>query len=170
MPETQNTPLMDIGFLDAAASEFYEAGGFLCLKLDGEDKGRVMVRRVLPLGDPDRFLSVADAEQKEIGILRDMAELTQEQRGMVGRELSTRYHCPEVLSVAAVKEKMGYVYLDLSLGGQIRSVAVKDVTKNIRLAFDGRLYIVDVDGNRYVVSKVDALDAASLRRIEPYLF
>jgi hypothetical protein len=161
---------MDIGFLDVAASEFYEAGGFLCLKQGGEDKGRVMVRRVLPLKEPDRFLSVADGEQKEVGILRDMAELAEDQRAMVERELSTRYFCPEVRGIAAVKEKMGYVYLDLILDKQNRSIAVKDVTRNIRLSFDGRLFIVDVDGNRYVVTKVDALDAASLRRIEPYLF
>jgi hypothetical protein len=161
---------MDIGFLDVAASEFYETGGFLCLKQGGEDKGRIAVRRVLPLKEPDRYLSVADAENKEIGILRDIAELSQAQRALVERELSTRYYCPEVRAIAAVKEKMGYVYLDLALDTQNRSVAVKDVSKNIRLSADGRLFVVDVDGNRYVVSRISALDSASLRRIEPYMF
>ena len=170
MSQPQTAPLVDIGLLDVAASEFYEAGGFLCLKQNGEDKGLVMVRRILPLKEPDRYLSVADAEQKEVGILHDLAGLPPEQRAMVERELSTRYYCPEVRAITAVKEKMGYVYLDLTLNGQSRSVAVKDVTKNIRLSFDGRLFIIDVDGNRYVISQVDALDSASLRRIEPYLF
>jgi len=167
---------MDIGFINTGEAEFYETGGFLCLKLNGEDKGRVSVRRVLPLKEPERYLSVADKEQKEIGILRDLAELSGAQREMVERELITRYYCPEVRAIEAVKDKMGYVYLDLVLDGQKRSVAVKDVSRNIRLAKDpdiggnNRLFIVDVDGNRYVITSIDALDSASLRRIEPYLF
>lgn len=166
---------IDIGFLDINKAEFFMTpGGFVGLKYDGKEYRRVSLRRALPVVRPFEYISVADHEDKEIGIIKNVEELSEGQRKIVIDELNRRYFCPEILEVRSVKDKLGYVYFELVLkvGGQVynKNCAVKDVSKNIRMLDEKRLIIFDVDGNRYIVNSLSDLDAGSLRRLEPYLF
>jgi hypothetical protein len=128
----------------------------------------------MPLADPDSYISVADHENKEICVIRSLSDLTGGQLRIVRDELDRRYYCPEIRMIKSVKDKMGYVYLELVLSGQggdfDKNCAVKDVNKNIRLVDEDRLIIFDVDGNRYIVQSLAALDKKSVKKLEPYLF
>lgn len=166
---------IEIGYLDIAKTTFFATpGGFLGLKYGEKEYKRVALRRALPIGKPGAFISVADAENKEIGILSDIQELPDAQMKLVIGELDRRYYCPTVREIKSVKDKLGYVYMELSVEGDGRTYdkhcAIKDVNKNIRMLDDNRLILFDVDGNRYMVSSLSALDKKSLKRLEPYLF
>lgn len=162
---------IDIGILDISKAEFYHSsGGFTGLRYGDEDYKRVSLRRVLPVGKPLDFISVADVENKEIGILRSIEELSSEQSQLVLEELDRRYYCPNVKEIKSIHDKLGYVYMELCLGEYTKSCAVKDVNKNIRLLDDDQLIIFDVDGNRYIVPSLSKLNKKSLRRLEPYMF
>jgi len=166
---------IDLGILDPKKAEFFETeGGFTGLRYNGTEYPRVSLRRSMPLADPDSYISAADGEGKEICVLRSLNDLSGEQLRIVREELDRRYYCPEVREIVSVKDKMGYVYMELLLigrGGDFeKSCAVKDVNKNIRLVDDDRLIIFDVDGNRYIVPSLNGLDKKSRRRLEPYLF
>jgi len=167
--------VIDVGILDLQKAEFYTtSGGFIGLKYDGKDHKRVSLRRALPVGQPNRYISVADGENKEIGIIRDLAELDARQLGIVAAELDTRYYCPVVYGIKSVKDKLGYVYLEFVIGAgnerYEKNCAVKDVNKNIRMLDENRALIFDVDGNRYMIDSLSGLDKKSRRRLEPYLF
>lgn len=121
------------------------------------------------------YISIADTENKEIGILRDVAALPEGQRAIVERELDNRYYSPQVLEVVRVQDKLGYVYMEMRLqnkqGRQYdKSCAIKDVSRNIRTLPDNRVLIFDVDGNRYVVPNLTQLSKKSLRMLDQYLF
>ncbi len=166
---------IDIGFLDLKQAEFYAtSGGFTGLRYAGKEYPRVAFRRSLPVGAPGEYISVADAENKEVGIIRSVAELSDAQLRIVAAELDRRYYCPLVLEIKSVKDKLGYVYMELRIQGEGRSFnrncAIKDVNKNIRMLDENRLILFDVDGNRYMVPTLQALDKKSLKRLEPYLF
>ena len=166
---------VDIGWLDLAKAEFYAgAGGFTGLRYGGKDYKRIQLRRAMPIRHPSEYISVADHENKEIGMLRALADLADGQLRIVSDELDRRYYCPEIKSVKSVRDKLGYVYMELVVfaGGETheRSAAVNDVNKNIRLLDANRLIIFDVDGNRYIVNALDKLDKKSLQRLEPYMF
>jgi len=171
---------IDIGFLEVERAEFFQtAGGFTGLRYAGQEYPRVSFRRALPVGQPGAYISVADAENKEIGILREVAALPGEQLKIVTAELDRRYYCPLVLEIKSVKDKLGYVYMELRIQGAgsegegktyDRNCAIKDVNKNIRMLDENRLILFDVDGNRYLVPSLAALDKKSLKRLEPYLF
>jgi mRNA-degrading endonuclease HigB of HigAB toxin-antitoxin module len=166
---------IDLGLLDPKTAEFFVTdGGFIGLRFNGSEYGRVSLRRSMPLADPDSYISVADRENKEICVIRALNDLSGEQLRIVREELERRYYCPEIKEIKSVKDKMGYVYLELILSGRgssfEKSCAVKDVNKNIRLVDEDRLIIFDVDGNRYIVPSLIALDKKSRRRLEPYLF
>lgn len=166
---------IDIGFFDVEKAEFYlTPGGFTGLRYGEMDYKRISLRRALPIERPFEYISVADHENKEIGIIRSVDELSQGQKKIVLDELNRRYFCPEVLEVKSVKDKLGYVYFEFALKveEQIfnKNCAVKDVSKNIRAIDDKRLIIFDVDGNRYMINSLSELDGKSLKRLEPYLF
>jgi hypothetical protein len=166
---------IDIGFLDLEEIEFYiTPGGFTGLKYGDKDYKRITLRRALPIGHPMAYISVADHENKEIGMIRSVSDLSDAQQSIVVSELNNRYYCPEVFEVRSVKDKLGYVYFELLAGKNderfVKNCAVKDVSRNIRMIDDDRLIIFDVDGNRYMVSSLSGLDKKSLKRLEPYMF
>ena len=166
---------IDVGYLDVRKAKFFPTGGgFTGLSYDGKEYPRVSLRRALPIGQPDAYISVADAENKEIGILRDLSELPPDQYTIVAAELARRYYCPVIIAVKSVKDKLGYVYMEVTVKGEGRTYdlncAVKDVNKNIRMLDDDRLILFDVDGNRYLVESLSRMDPKSVKRLEPYLF
>ena len=166
---------IDIGILDLSKAEFYKTpGGFTGLKYAGTDYKRIALRSALPVGNPMEYISVADKDNKEIGMIRSLSELSGDQYKIVTTELVNRYYSPTVYEVKSVKDKLGYVYLELLIGSDdqryTKSCAVKDVNKNIRMLDDDRLAIFDVDGNRYIIQSLAELDKKSLKRLEPYLF
>ena len=147
--------LTDIGILSPADITFYPSGeGFLGARLGERDVPRVTVARALPFSQPERYLCIQDEERHELGILRD---------------LRMRYFSPRILEIRSIKDKMGYLYLDVRIEGGDRVFAVKDFSRNLRAIDAHRLMITDVEGNRYQIEDIDALDIKSRRRLEPYL-
>ena len=166
---------VDIGWLDFSKAEFYEgAGGFTGLRYKDQDYKRIQLRRAMPDRYPSEFISIADHENKEIGMIRSIKDLSDTQLRIVSDELDRRYYCPEILEIKSVRDKLGYVYMEMivSAGGEKheRSAAINDVNKNIRMIGANRLIVFDVDGNRFIINALDKLDRKSLRRLEPYMF
>ena len=167
---------IDIGLLDLTKAEFYlTEGGFAGIRYGERDCAQVTLKRALPTGFPSDYVSVYDDDNKEIGIIKTLSDLDEKNLTIVVNELNTRYYCPDILEIKSIKDKMGYLYMELSLQGTAgvvypKTCAVKDVNRNIRMLGEKGLVIFDVDGNRYIVKDVMRLDKASFRRIEPYLF
>jgi len=169
--------LIDIGILDLDKAEFYVAeSGFTGLKYDGEDHKHITLKRALPIGMPAEYISVANNENKEIGIIKSLDDLSGNQYAVVLDELNKRYYCPDILEIKSIKDKLGYVYMELVINvagsdkTHTKSCAVKDVNKNIRMLSDDSLIIYDVDGNRYTIKNLSGLSKQSLKKLEPYIF
>ncbi len=166
---------IDIGFLDLNQAKFFKTpGGFTGLVYKEKEYKRVSLRRALPLRDPSSYISVADSENKEVGIIHSLADLKGEQLQLVLEELDRRYYCPDIFEIRSIKDKLGYVYMEMVIGGKEgkteKTCAIKDVNRNIRMLGNDKLIIFDVDGNRYIIPSLEGLDKKSLKRLEPYLF
>ena len=162
--------LTDIGLLKPEDITFYTAAaGFLGARTKDRDCPRVTAARALPFSQPERFISIRDEEDKELGIIGDLADFPEDQRALVREALRLRYFTPRILEIRSVKEKMGSLYLDVRIEGGERVFAVKDYSRDLRAIDERRLMIVDVEGNRYIIEDLGALDIRSRRRIEPYL-
>jgi len=167
---------MDLGILDLNETEFYATeGGFVGMKYKGKDHAHVILRRIMPLQQPMEYISVADPENNEIGILKAISDLPKNQQDIVVNELDNRYYAPEVVEVVSVQDKLGYVYMELRLKNKqgkeyTKNCAVKDVSRNIRMITNTQVLIFDVDGNRYVISDVSNLNRLSMRKLDAYLF
>ena len=158
-------------FTKPGVCRFYRGErGFLGLELDGRDYRRVQLSRALPFTAPEHYICVMDMDNNEIAVLESLELLDAPAQQLLREELDIRYFYPEVTQVKSVKEKMGSYYIELCIGTHEKTVAVKDISKNLKQLGGGRLIVTDVDGNRFAIPDVYAIQKKSLRMLEPYLY
>ena len=161
--------LLAAGELHFAAT----AGGFLALTVTGggrtEHYPRINAYRTFPLSAADRYLSLRDADGKEIGLLESLADLPREQAALLHQELERRYFTPAIERVRSVKEEFGYSYWLVDTDAGARRFTVQSGKNNVTVVDERRLLIVDVDGNRFSVDDYTRLDRGVLRTLETLL-
>lgn len=163
--------LAAVKYLDPNKARFFiENNDFLSLEYEGETYRNVKLHRAMPFKLPDDYISVQDMDSKELFLIRSLYEFSEEQALLMSWHLKKRYHTPKILRLNNIKEKLGYLYFDITTEVGAKSFALRDPTHNIRKIDDGkRIIIVDVDGNRYEIPDVSRMGTKDFRRIEPYL-
>lgn len=146
---------------------FYETeGGFLGLKSEEKDHGRVSVLRAFPLSHETLYLSIRDSEQNEIGMIKDLASYEGEQKSFIEAELERRYFLPSVKVIHQVKQEFGYYHWNVETDkGEKTFISRKDSSQVLQLP-NNRVIVLDVDGNRYEIKDAKALDPKSFKQIE----
>lgn len=154
-------------------------GGLISLELSlpGKEKEyfeRVIIIRAYPVSNPDEFLIVRSADTKEhgkgeeIGIIRDINIMREDEIKIINAELDKRYFVPEILKVISVKEKYGLSYWECETSAGHRSFIVSNPYVSIRLLDDSRLIVEDMDGSNYCIPDVAKLDKFSQKKIEVF--
>ncbi len=162
---------LTLKFLNPSECKFgFNKNNFLCLTLNGEDKGRVKLIRTYPYSLSSEYICVHDLEDNEIGIIKALDELDTSSKADCEKELDTRYYCPTVTKIKSIKERMGHFYFETIIDNKDKSFTVRDITRNLRYASEDTLLIFDMDGNRYVIPKFSKTEDKSKRLLEPYLY
>lgn len=144
--------------LDPAALTFFTHGATLRLTIaDDRSYLRVSVLRAFPLSEPDRFLSVRDGANKEIGLVVEPAALSPDNRALVAADLRRRYVIPVVTLIQAAKERFGTVDWTMETDRGVVRFTTRNLRENVQRPSPERLILNDVDGNRYDIRDVDAL-------------
>ena len=75
-------------------------GGFVSLEYDGKKWDRVQVIRLFPFTEPNQFISIRTVEErsKEIGIIKDMKQVSKDTRKMLEEQLNLHYFTPIILT------------------------------------------------------------------------
>jgi len=134
-----------------------------------QDLGRVYFHRMFPFETPDEFISVLNKDGKEYGIIRRISDFSGEDADIIREAMAKKYLCPEITKIISIKEQLGYSYWEVETDMGRMSFSMQDTYRNIARISDTRLILTDVDGNRYSIKDVLALDRKSYRRIELYL-
>lgn len=149
-------------------ASFSMKNGFLYLKL-GEDEQRVSLCRQFPFELLWEFISVLDAEQNELGIIRNLDLFEGEIREMLMTELRRRYYAPEIKRIISMKERYGFSYWRVETAEGEISFTLHDTFRSIIRVNEHRAILFDVNGNRFEIPDVRALDRKSLKKVELYL-
>lgn len=147
---------------------FFTKNGFLYIKYQ-EKEQRAFLCRQFPFEMQWEFISVMNDEQQEIGIIRSLDLFEGETRELLRLELERRYYAPVIKSIGQVKERYGFSYWKVTTEEGEISFTLHDTFRSIIHAEEKRLVILDVDGNRFEIPNVDALDRKSYKKIELYL-
>jgi hypothetical protein len=179
--------LAEIRYLTAENSRFYRTkNGFPALEavlpkfgddLEADtdktpvkqDLGRVFFHRCFPFETPDEYISVLNKDGREYAMILNLAEMPEEAQEIIRAELDRKYLCPTVTRIKSLKEKLGYSFWEVETDKGDMNFSMHDTYRNIARVGDGMLIISDVDGNRYRIDDVAALDRKSFKKIELYL-
>lgn len=144
-------------------------GGMLNAEVDGYLFERAQVHRSFPHSDPDRYISVRTRENKEIGLIEDLALFPAEQRELLEKQIKLRYFCPNILHVLSVKDEHGFTCWTTETDcGECR-FTVRAGGGSVIHPTDNKYILTDVDGNRFILPDVTALPVKEYRMIDIYL-
>ena len=134
---------------------------------------RIFLSRAFPFDMPYEYISVLDKDKKEIGFIRSLDDFDEPARTQLIHELETKYYTPVIKKILSVKERYGFSYWKTECEFGEKSFTLQDTFRSIIKSprDDGteRIFILDVDGNRYEIPDVEALDRKSYKKIELYL-
>ncbi len=130
---------------------------------------RVVVRRLMPLSNPDGYISLAADEDTEIGILVNPSELAPESLKILQEELDKRYFTPIIQKIYRVKEQFGIHEWEVETKRGRITFSVRGLNQNIKQVPPARLFVTDVRGNRYDIPDYRELDAQSYHQIQRHL-
>lgn len=161
--------------LDSSRLKFYkDEGNFISLDYEGEKYFNVRLTRLIPFFSKTTYISVAydndDNEFREIGVIKDMSELTEEQFKLIDEYLEYKYYMPEITKVYSIKDNSrGFIFVDIMTTSGRKTICVRDWYSNFRMLSEKLLYAVDVDGNKYFCPDIEKLDRKSLATLEIFV-
>ena len=151
----------------------HEKSGFLTLEYEGKTYHKTDPTRLIPFFSKTTYISLSyeneEQEFREIGVIKDMADLDEEQYNLLDSFLKYKYFMPEILKVYNIRDNMqGSIFVkSLTTSGE-KTICVKDWYQNFRMLSDNYLYVNDADGNKYFCEDIHKLDKKSLAVLEMF--
>jgi hypothetical protein len=145
-------------------------GGFLSLRVAKKDRyPRVHLYRSFPLSRSAEYISVRDKDDKEIGIIEDLADFPPKTARLLMEELERRYFTPAIREIKSLKQEFGYTYWEVTTDSGFCRFTVKMGDNTVRYLTEDILLIFDVDGNRFELPEFEAIDKKHLKIVETLL-
>jgi hypothetical protein len=130
---------------------------------------RASFRRLYPLSDPSHYIAIHDEEKKEVGILRDLGAMDVASRELLEKELDRRYFTPSIQRINELRVEGGMVHFVVDTNRGSCEFYVRNWRDSAHEIGAGRWLIHSVDGQRFDIPKVDALDARSQNLLDQLL-
>jgi Domain of unknown function (DUF1854) len=148
-----------------------EADGSLSLVLDGDKRfSGISIVRAAPLSQPNNFICFLDSTGQEICMVRDLSHLSIEDRVLVERGLQIRYITSIIRRIISVRREAGTLYCEAETDRGLRELAVRNSDDSVRWMSEGRVLLIDVDGNRFEIPNIGTLDSKSARMLRQNLW
>lgn len=171
--EKQSKEMMTLRFLDGNTAVFTETkGGFLSLRYQDRTWERVQIVRTFPFSDKNSYLSVRENTEtaKEIGMIRDLSQDFQpETAALIEKALNQRYFMPVIEKIYSIKERSGYIYFQVQTTKGRQEFTVRNNCNAIIPFTEHRLFITDIDNNRYEIPDISKLNPKEMTKLDLYL-
>lgn len=157
---------MDFQFLDPTKIHLETApDGTLRAIVEDESCGmRVEAYRAFPMSYPEEYIALRDGGGRELGVLRHLREVPPAARALIETELRRRYFLPQITAILSVTERFGSTEWDVETDRGPRRLAMRQINEAITEVSPERYLLTDVEGNRYEVRDLEALDPESRAR------
>lgn len=143
--------------------------GKLVLKRPGqEDVQDVRVRRAFPWSSPQRYVSVRSSEGKELMLIENLDALPAATRQIIEQQFRETSFVPRIIHIQDIDTRFWYHHWRVVTDRGPAEFRVLE-REDLRFLGDGRFTVKDADGNIYELPRLDELDEASRRAVEPLL-
>lgn len=126
----------------------------------GADLMPVVVRRCFPWSEPLRYVSLRNADNEEVALVRDLSELTPESRQALGQAMAEAGFVFEVTKVVEVDEEVEIRHwrVDTRQGHRTFQTRLDDWPRALP---GGGFLIRDVAGDLYRIPEPEGMDKVS---------
>ena len=143
--------------------------GRLVFKRPGKDDVvDARVRRAFPWSHPSSYVSIRDAEGKELMLIEDLAQLRSDQREAIEKWLSGASFIPRITRIEEIDLRFGYQQWRVITDRGPARFRVQE-REDVRFLPDGRFRVKDADGNVYEMLPLNQLDEHSRKAAEALL-
>lgn len=132
---------------------------------DGTRIDELEPRRLFPVNNEDRYISLLDKDGKEQAIIRDIATLSAESAEVIRGSLSEYYIIPKITKVLEVYEKGSINRWTVMTDRGKCSFQIRARYSDIKPFPDGRVLIRDTNDNRYEIPDISKLDKHSMHEL-----
>ena len=179
--QTEKTALKEVfavRYITKDNAEFDKNGDFIRMKATlPDDEGneaektydRIFLHRAFPFDYPYAYISVLDSDSREIGIIQEVDAMGEENARMLREELDRKYYTPVIRQILSVKDKFGYSYWKVKTDEGEIDFTCRDTFSSLLKVGGTRIFVNDIDGNRYEIPDLEALDHKSFKKIELFL-
>ena len=122
-------------------------------------------RRLFPVSRADKYITLLDTDGDEVGIVRDLADLSGESRSAIKQSLDDYYLVPRITRIISTGEKYGTLRWTVETDRGIKSFDIRNRNHDIKVFKDGKVRIRDSDDNRYTIENYNELDPHSRARL-----
>lgn len=123
--------------------------------------------RSFPLTDPDHWISIVDADGREVVLVEDPASLPEKVRTALDEELNRRHFMPHLLRILKITGSDPAEWQVQTDRGPT-TLIVKSDDEPRRFGANS-LLVIDAHGTRYVIEDLRALDHTSRKLLDRYL-
>ncbi len=170
--EEQSEDILELRYITSDNSVFSPTkGGFVSLTYKDKTYNRVNFYRTFPFTDPSNYISVREVDEKarEIGLIKSLTNLNEEQQLLVTSQLNIRYFTPIIEKIVDIKDEYGYAYFNvLTNYGPSKFTTHMGGGAVVSLT-DTRLLITDIDGNRFEIPNINTLTAMELKKLDLFI-
>ncbi len=133
------------------------------LRLTAEDRSFVTVKPVwsAPLSHPTKYLSLMNGKGEEILLVPNLEDLNSESLKAANEELARRYLTAQVQTILDARTEFGATYWTVETERGTRELVTQSLQENAQWLSPTHLMLIDVDGNRFELTDINALDAKS---------
>jgi hypothetical protein len=126
---------------------------------------RARVVRAFPLSERQRYVAVLDASGKEACLIDDPDQVEPQTRALLDAALADYYRLNVVRRVYSYRSERLTTYWDVETDRGRRDFVVKWGADTVTSPRPRELLLVDIDGNRFHIPDLDALDEQSRRAL-----
>ncbi len=136
---------------------------------DGSYEGRAFLSLAFPFQLTEEYIALQDEDKEEIGMIRRLSDLAEADRELVREELKIKYFTPKIRKILSLTERFGTTRWTVETDRGKQFFVVKDTYKSLIRVSADRLFVCDLDGCRYEIESLKALDRKSFSKIELYV-
>jgi uncharacterized protein DUF1854 len=142
-------------------------GRLVLIDAEGQPHAGVEPVRGFPISDPDHWISICDAEGRELVSVKDVAGLSAAVREILERDLARREFVPMIRRIVGVPADSEPTEWEVETD-RGRTRFLLNSADDVRRLGPNRALVIDTQGIRYLIEDLRQLDAASRRILERY--
>ncbi|MBR5538728.1 MAG: DUF1854 domain-containing protein [Clostridia bacterium] len=131
------------------------------MTVDGVVTEGLSPRRLFPVFDKEHYISLLDADGREVGIIRDVSELSNESAEVIRNVLREYYIVPKITAMLDIIDKGGTLRFRVMTDRGERGFQIKSRITDIKVLENNRVLFCDTSDNRYEIPDWTLLDKRS---------